>query len=295
MSDELGVFLNLTASGLTMGMIYAMLGVGLILLLRAVGVLNFAQGDFLAIGAYVGWWLAVELKLKLGFVILFLIIIAAACGALFMYTCYWPLRKSKWPQAMLICTIGASTIITELLPILFGTATKTVAPNIEGQITIGSFSLQYQYILVFVFCLLALLFIYILFEKTYAGKVMSAAAQQKYAAELIGIPTAMTTLVTYILVLVIACFSGYLLSPIYMVTTRLKNFQSKAFIGIVLGGTGSIKGCIVGSLIMGLIEAYSTYVTTLYQNVIVFGVLLLVLMIKPNGIFASSKSVTEKV
>ena len=166
--------------------------------------------------------------------------------------------------------------------------------NVSGSLVIGGFSLQNQYILIFGFCLLALAFVYILFEKIYAGKAMAAAAQNKYAAELIGIPTVLTTMCTYMLVLVIAGLSGYLLSPIYMVRTSLKNFQTKAFTGIILGGTGSIAGCIVGALIMGLVEAYSTYFTTLYQDVFVFGVLLIILLIKPRVLFKSYVGVQEK-
>lgn len=289
-----GTFLSLTATGLTMGMIYACLGVGLILLLRAVGVLNFAQGDFLALGAYAGWAITTQLHITgIGMVIL-LAVFLALFGIFFMFTCYWPLRNSKWPQALMICTLGASTVIAEICPLLCGSTAKTMEPNVTGSITLGEFSLQNQYVLVFAFCLLGLTFVWILFDKIYAGKVMAAAAQNKYAAELIGIPTILTTMCTYILVLLVAGFAGYLLSPIYMVRTSLKNFQSKAFTGVILGGTGSIMGCVIGSLIMGLVESYSTYFTTLYKDVFVFGVLLVILLIKPSGLFKSSIGVQEK-
>jgi branched-chain amino acid transport system permease protein len=285
------LFLQFTAIGLCLGTVYALLSVGLILLLRAVGVLNFAQGTILALGGYTFYFIAAKLNIEGVSAIILLVIMLAIFGALFMFSFYWPLRKTKWPQALLIATVGAGTIIQELCLIIVGTNIYMVPPIIPGALRIGEFVLQYQFILVFVVCAVLMVLVYILFDKLYAGRAMSAAAQDKYAAELIGIPTTLTTLVTFVLVFLTT--GGYLITPIYFLSMSVAAFQSRAFAGIVIGGFGNIKGAIIGSLVVGLIESYSTYVTTTYKDVIIYMVLIVVLIVKPTGLFAGTRHVAK--
>lgn len=282
----MSTFLQLTAAGISVGMVYAMLSMGLILLLRAVGVMNFAQGSFLVLGAYTFFYVYNKLEITgvLGLIVMALFFLAF--GAFFMFTCYWPMRNSKWSQSLMITTMGASTVITELCLLICGSRQQTMKPIISGAIKIGSFILQYQYLFIFGVSLVIMLAIYIVFEKLYAGRAMSAASQNKYAAELIGIPTMLTTMATYMIVMFCAGFSGYLVAPVYFVRTTLTTFQMKAFAGIVLGGFGNLGGAIIGSLIIGLVESYSTYVTTTYKDLFVYGLLILVLIVKPSGLFS---------
>ncbi len=281
----MGMFLSLTGSGLAMGMIYAMLSVGLLLLIRAVGVTNYAQGDLLALGAYTAFFLMDRLDLSGLPMILLMILLFACFGAIFMFTCYYPLRKTKWKQSIMVCTIGAGMVIQEICMIVCGSMVKPMDPIIPGTLTIGTFVLQYQYIVVFLLSILVMVGVYLLFDKVYAGRAMQAAAQNSYAANLIGIPAILTTLGTYIIVMMISGFAGYLVAPIFLVRTTLNTLQSKAFASMVLGGFGSVPGAVLGGLLIGLIEAYSTYFTTVYKDVFVFGVLLLTLLIRPQGIF----------
>ncbi|MBC8535141.1 branched-chain amino acid ABC transporter permease [Clostridiales bacterium BX7] len=279
------MFLSLTGSGLAMGMIYAMLSVGLLLLIRSVGVTNYAQGDLLALGAFTAFFLMDRLNLNGLPMILLMIVLFACFGTTFMFTCYYPLRKTKWNQAIMVCTLGAGMVIQEVCLLVCGSMVKPMEPIIPGTLTIGSFVLQWQYIVVFFVSLLVMVAVYLLFDKLYAGRAMLAAAQNSYAANLIGIPSILTTLGTYIIVMMIVGFAGYLVAPIFLVRTTLNSLQSKAFASMVLGGFGSVKGAVIGSLMIGLIESYSTYFTTVYKDVIVFGVLLLTLLIRPQGIF----------
>ena len=167
-----------------------------------------------------------------------------------------------------------------------GSRRQTMAPIVSGSFKIGSFILQYQYVFIFGVSVLIMLAIYVLFEKLYAGRAMAAASQNKYAAELIGIPTMFTIMATYMIVMLCAGFAGYLVAPVFFVRTTLTSFQSKAFAGIVLGGFGNLKGAIMGSIIIGLVESYSSYITTTYKDLVVYGILLLVLIFRPQGLFA---------
>lgn len=283
----MGMFLSLTGSGLAMGMIYAMLSVGLLLLIRSVGVTNYAQGDLLALGAFTAYYF-MDMK-ALGTLpsLVLMFIMFAMFGLIFMFTCYYPLRKTTWKQAIMVCTIGAGMVIQEVCMLVCGSMVKPMDAIIPGSLTIGSFVLQYQYIVVFVLSIVVMVGVYLLFDKVYAGRAMLAAAQNSYAANLIGIPSILTTLATYIIVMMIAGFAGYLVAPIFLVRTTLNTLQNKAFAAMVLGGFGSVPGAVLGSLIIGLLESYSTYVTTVYKDVFVFGIMLLTLLIRPQGIFGA--------
>ena len=289
----MGMFLSLTVNGIVMGMVYALLGLGLVLLLRAVGVTNFAQGDLLVLGAYISHYAIVTLKLPALPAILLIGLLLVAFGIIFMFTCYWPVRKNKWPQATLVCTLGASMLIPDLCMVIFGTQIKTMPPIANGSVRVAGAFLPYQYFFIIAVCVVIVIAIFLLFDKLYVGKVMSAASQNQYAAQLIGIPVTLTIMAIYILVMIVAGVAGWLVAPLFLVRSSLSSLQLKAFAGVVLGGLGDLKGAIIGSLIIGLLEAYSTYFTLEYMDAFVFLVLLLVLLIRPQGIFGAY-AVSEK-
>ena len=116
---------------------------------------------------------------------------------------------------------------------------------------------------------------------------MSAAAQNKYAADLLGIPTNLTTMITFCIVVIMVGIAGWLLAPIYRVSSGLAIFQTRAFAAMIIGGFGSLPGAIIGGIIVGLLESYSSYVTSTYKDVIVFGFLLIMLVVRPQGILGS--------
>jgi branched-chain amino acid transport system permease protein len=279
--------MQLTASGLAIGMIYALMAVGLVLLLRAVGTMNFAQGDLLTFGAYVTYWLTMQLRFSVLNTVLSALIIFFLFGILFMFTVYWPVRESSWPQAIIICTIGASTIIKNSMSIIWGSRSLKIDPIVPGSVEIFNVFIEKQYFVVIGVAILIIIGVFFLFDKLYCGTVMQAAAQDKYAATLIGIPTAITTAATFIIVISIVGIGGYLVAPVFVVSIALGRLQLRAFAAVVIGGFGNLKGAVISSVIIGLIEAYSTYITTIYKDAVVFVILILVLVFKPSGLFGN--------
>lgn len=285
-------FLPLTVSGLCMGLIYAMLGMGLVLLMRAVGVMNFAQGDLMVIGAYVSFWLTNSLNLPTIPMIFCCLIIFSINAAIFMYGCYVPVRNSKWSQAAMICTLGADMIIREALVLIFGADYKAMDPLLPGLLKIGPVIIEWQYVAVILLSIIIIWAVFTLFDKMYVGKAMMAASQDRYAAQLLGIPINLTVYCTYMIVMIVCGLAGWLIAPLFLVSTALSTLQSKVFAGMIIGGMGSLKGAVLGCIIIGLVESYSTYVTTTYKDVVVFGALLLMLLIRPQGLMGESN--TEK-
>ena len=158
-------------------------------------------------------------------------------------------------------------------------------PIVDGLTHIGSAYFNNQYILILVIGGGLMLGVYVLFEKTFIGKIMQATAQDRYASNLIGIPTIVAISGTYMVSMCLSGVGGWLASPLFLVSQSLGSMAQKAFAGIVLGGFGSVKGAIVGCILIGLIESFSILITDSYRDAIVFFVLIVVLVIRPTGIF----------
>lgn len=281
----LSVIIQLGVTGLAMGMIYALLSMGLVLLIRAVGVMNFAQGDLLMLGAYITYGFSVQAKMS--FIPMFFcsLLSFVAFAVIFMFTVYWPTRRSTWPVAVIICTIGASIAIKEGVQLIWGRIALTMPALVSGSMRLGNVILEYQYLLIIAVSAIIVFLVFTLFDKLYVGRCMQAAAQDKYMAELLGIPTIITIGATYAIVMSVAGTAGYLVAPLFLVQSSLGLLQLKAFAGVVLGGYGNLKGAVLGSLIIGLIESCCTIFTTTYRDAVVFLVLILVLVFRPQGIF----------
>ena len=291
------VVFELTINGIAMGMIYALMAMGLILLIRAIGVMNFAQGDLLMLGAFITYGLGTQINLPFYAMIPAAMICFAIVALIFMFAVYWPLRHASYPAALVISTMGASMVIREVATLIWGSlplAAPFIIPRrgieifglkIGRTITIFGSKVQVQYLLTILVGMVLIFAVFTLFEKLYAGRIMQAAAQDKYAAQLLGIPTIYTTAATYLIVVTLASIGGYMISPIFLVNNTLGTLQLRAFAGVIIGGFGSIGGAIFGSLIIGLVESYSSMFTTTYRDAVVFSVLILVLLFRPQGLF----------
>ena len=286
------LYIQLAITGVSMGMLYALMAMGLILIVKAVGVLNFAHGQLFMLGAYLTWMLTYQLNLPLWGVILCGIVVFAICGAAYMFACDWPLRNSPWKVTVIISTLGASIALEELVRIIWGSNPMTMKPIVDGTIYIGSAYLSYQYLFIILIGGGLMAFVYFLFEKSFIGKLMQATAQDRYAADLIGIPTIVAIVATYMISMCLSGTGGWLAGPLFLVSQSLSNFAQKAFAGIVLGGFGSVKGAIVGCILIGLIESFSVLITDSYKDAIVFLVLIVVLVVRPTGIFG--EKIAEK-
>ncbi len=291
------VLFELSINGIAMGMIYALMAMGLILLIRAIGVMNFAQGDLLMFGAYITYALGTQFELPFHFMVPTAMVGFALFALAFMFLVYWPLRNASYPAALVISTMGASMVIREIATITWGSlplrapylipreGIQILGTKIPRVLTILGSRVQSQYLLTIIVGAVLIFLVFMLFEKLYAGRIMQAAAQDKYAAELLGIPTIITTAATYIIVVTLASIGGYMISPIFLVSNTLGTMQLRAFAGVIIGGFGSIKGAILGSLIIGMVESFSSLFTTTYRDAVVFSVLILVLLFRPQGLF----------
>lgn len=288
---SLSLFSSLAVNGIAMGMVYALIGMGLILLVRAVGILNFAQGDLMMLGAYIAACLLLDFELPLWAMLPIAFLWFAIVGIIFMFTIYWPLRKATYAQATIIATMGASITLQELVKLIWGSQPRTLPALVlddagkSAVLRIGNITLQWQYLIIIAVGALIIFLITQLFEKLYVGKMMQAACQDSYAANLLGVPSILTICATYMIVMCVCGTCGYLVAPIFMVRSTLGTLQLRAFAGVVIGGFGSIKGAVIGCLLVGIIESFSTIAFSGYKDVTVFLLLIVFLIFRPTGLF----------
>jgi branched-chain amino acid transport system permease protein len=285
---------QLLFTGLGTGALYALVALGFVLLIRAANVVNFAQGDFSMLGAYamvvlfsglgVPYWLSLVLVVPL----------MAAFGVVFAGATYWPLRfRGQVP--VIISTIGASILLGNLVLVLYGPSPQVLpglfdAPGFQ----VGGVFMDSQYCAIIGFAVLLVVLQYLVFEKTLLGKRLQATSQDKEMASLLGIPVARMVLITFAYSAALGGFAGVLLAPILFVSVGMGALISlKAFAANIIGGFGSIPGAIAGGVALGMVETFgAAFISVPYKDAIAFGVLLLFLLIRPQGLFG--ERVAEK-
>jgi branched-chain amino acid transport system permease protein len=274
-------------TGLTVGSIYALLAIGFVTIYNITGILNFAQGEFAMIGAMTCITL-VNAGLPMFPAIILAILITAAIGLIVERTAILHARNTS-VIILIIITIGISTFLKGLGLIVWGTNPKQLAPIIKAdpiEFMGAVINPQSIFIIIILFTLLALL--YVFFEKTYIGSALRASEKNPRAARLMGINTSTMSALAFTLAAALGAIAGIMITPITDATYEMGFLIGvKGFVGMVIGGMHSIPGAVAGALIVGLLETFSSaYISTFYSDAIMFTVLILVLFIKPNGIFA---------
>ena len=276
--------LQLLISGMSMGIVYGLIAMGMVLIFRSVGIMNFAQGEFLMFGGYFCYTFNQILPIVVSLLLASLSM--GVVGVLFMRSSYWPLRNAQ-AKAIIVSAMGASIAFKEGARLIWGSIPVSMDRVVEGTVKIGTASVQWQHIAIIVVSAVIMILVYILLEKTFIGNMMQATAQDQYMASLTGIPVIFSIGLTFSLSAMITGVGGGLLAPIFFLNNVMGGTAgAKAFAAIVIGGFGSVPGAIIGGLIVGLVEAFGgAYISSTYQLVLIYVVLIAILMIRPQGIF----------
>ena len=276
-------------SGLSLGSIYALMALGYTMVYGIAKMLNFAHGDIIMVGAYAVVTSVLTLGMPPLVAILISIAVCALLGITVEFLAYRPLRQAP-PLAVLITAIGVSYLLQNLALLIYGSEQKAF----PVLFTIPSVELGGMYIDGITIATMAVLSLFI--NRTRMGKAMRAVSEDKEAAELMGISVNRTITVTFAigsaLAGVAAIFYGAAYTYIRPTTGAMPGI--KAFTAAVFVGIGSIPGAMLGGVLLGVIEQLSkTYISTLWADAIVFGVLVAVLVVKPTGLLG--KRISEKV
>jgi branched-chain amino acid transport system permease protein len=268
-----------------MGSIYALVALGIALIYSAVSILNFAQGEMVILGAYLGLFFFVSLGIPYFFSFLLVILFMGVVGYLFQKAVYYPLRNRHF-LAVLVGTIGTATFMQESVKIVWGPI-PLFFPLLFGSsvVKIGPVRVVPQHILILTLSTSLMVFLFF-FQKTSLGRKMRATAQDKEAAGLLGVNTRRMIALTFIMSSSIAGIAGILLGPLFFLTPYMGlSITVKSLSGTIIGGFGSIPGAILGGLFVGLAEILcAAYISSTYKDVFVFLILILFLILRPQGI-----------
>lgn len=287
-------FINQIINGLSTGSMYALVAIGYTMVYGIAKMINFAHGDIIMAGAYFA-------LIAMGFVgpisaILFSIVATAALGVLTEKVAYKPLR-GKGSLEVLITAIGVSYLLENVFLLIFGSAARTF-PQImpKGTINLGGISIKYITVITLVVTAVCTAVLLFFINKTKLGKVMRAVSEDQGAAQLMGINVNTTVSLTFAIGSGLGAIAGVIYGCAYSLITPYIGLMLgiKAFIAAVLGGIGSVPGAMVGGLMLGVAESLTiAYISSDFSDAVVFGILILVLLVKPAGLFG--KNVREKV
>jgi branched-chain amino acid transport system permease protein len=285
---------QLLFTGIGIGSIYALVALAFVLLFRATNAVNFAQGEFSMVAAYLMVVFAVDLDWPYWLAVLGTLIGMALLGALFNLSVYYPLRHRGY-LPVIISTIGAAIFMQNAVLALYGPEPQVLPGwfNTDG-INIGPVFFSTQYLLIVTVTIALVALQYWIFEHTLIGKKLQATSQDKEIAALVGIPVPTMIMITFVYSALIGGIAGILVAPVLFVTIPMgSNLALKAFAATIIGGFGDVTGAIVGGLAIGLIETFgAAYISVPYRDGFAFLVLILFLVFRPQGIFG--ERVSEK-
>jgi branched-chain amino acid transport system permease protein len=274
-----------------MGCIYALVALGFVLIYNATQGLNFAQGEFVMLGAFglyaalaagLPYWLAVPAAL-LGMAVL---------GYVFQRLVFYPLRDRSW-IFFVIATIGFSIMARNAALLIWGPNTLQVPSFLSATpIMIAGVMLAPEKAAIIIVTFVVLALQYGLFFHTDLGRRMRASAQNAEMAQLVGIRPRQMIALTFMLSAALAGIAGILVAPLFMIDPQMGgSVILKAFIAIIIGGFGSIPGAVLGGLLVGVLEILvAVYVSSVYKDAISFGVLMFFLCACPRGIFGEASA-----
>ena len=291
-------FLTNLINGLSLGSVYAIIALGYTMVYGIAKMLNFAHGDIIMVGGYVCFCAVNYLGLPTGVGVLLSIVACTVLGIVIERLAYKPLRSAP-SLDVLITAIGVSYFLQNAALLIWGSDTKSFPsvvnlPSVslfDGQLVVSAIT-----IVTVIAGVVVMVGLMMFTGKTRMGKAMRACSEDRGAATLMGINVNSTISLTFAIGSGLAAVAGVLMCSAYptLIPTTGSLPGIKAFTAAVIGGIGSIPGAFVGGLVLGVIEIFAkAYVGTQLADAIVFGVLIVVLLVKPSGLLG--KTVREKV
>ncbi len=282
------IFLQLVISGISQGCIYGLIALGFVLIYKGTETVSFAQGDLMMLGAFAGLACMTMLDFPFWLAVLCAVTGMGLFGFLIERVVIRPiLGQPAFTIVMLTIGIGyvARGAIT-MIPVI-GTETHTMPVPYKDQIwRLGTLVVNVEQLVVIAVTAVLCVALYALFRYSKIGIAMQASSQNQLAAYYMGIPVKRINGLVWALATAVAAIAGLLLAPITFVHANMGFIGLKAFPAAVVGGFGSLPGAIVGGLIIGIVESLAGfYAPAGVKDVAPYVVVLIMLMVKPNGLF----------
>lgn len=275
--------------GLLIGGLYAIIGIGMTLIMGVLGIINLAHGQIMMIAMYVTWllwqYVGIDPYLSIFITIPFVFFLGQGISKYLLY----PLikKESILPENQVLMTVGIGMVLVELSRSLFSSDYRSVRTSYTGSsLHLGQISLSVPLTIAFVISIILTIGLFILLMKTDLGRSIRATAQDRDAATLMGISAKKITILTYGIGSALVGAAGVLLLPVYYLFPDVGPiFTVKAFVITILGGLGSPIGAIAGGIVLGVAETFgATYISMGYRDAVGLVIFLLVLVFLPGGL-----------
>lgn len=284
-------FLQAVIDGLLIGGVYAVISSGLTLVFGVMGIINFAQAEFLMLGMFVAYfaWQLLGLDPLIGSLISFVVIFCL--GVLVQMTLIQRVLRAP-PVAQIFATVGLLIVIENAALIAFGSDFRSVSTSYQtSALRVGPIFVSVPYLAAFLMSLLSGCALWLFMNKTWYGRAMRATAQDPMAANLMGIDADRMRQIAFGLGVGLTAFGGAVILPYFTVHPTVgQQFVVLMFTVVVLGGLGSVAGAVVGGLTVGVIQSVSTlFFPIQLQNLILFIVFITMLALRPTGLIGAAR------
>ena len=278
-------FLQLVFAGLSQGAVYALIAIGFVAVFTVSGVINLAQGEFAALAGLVAIS-AVGSGLPLPAAAVLAVATVAVVAVLMERLTIAPVKRMT-TLVSLILTLGVSTGLKALMLLVYGPNAEGLTPITPGGFTVGGVSIRYQELWILAVAAVVASAVYWFYERTLAGKALRACAEQPVAARLVGISLGRASLMAFLIAGCVGAVAGVMASPIYFTSWESGlTLGLKGFVAATLGGLVSVRGAVLGGLLLGVLENLTAgYVSTGLRDAVAFLLLIVVLVARPSGIF----------
>lgn len=283
------LFLQQVLNGLTLGGIYCLVALGLTLVYGILHVPNFAHGAFYMVGAFVSFHLMNALGFNYWLAMLGSTICVAALSVLAERIVFHPLRHASGLQPM-VAAIGVLLFLEAAAQAIWGADFQRMQTPYNGIVDLAGVTAPVQRLLIIGAAFALMMALHLFLTRTVTGSTIIAMAQNRDGASLVGIDANRVAMLTFALSGALAAIAATLYAPINLVYPAMGNLViTKAFVIIILGGMGSVPGAIVGGLIIGFAESFGAfYLSTDYKDIIAFALLVMILSVRPQGIFTKA-------
>lgn len=300
MGNIFGQFLQFLLTGVTVGSIYALTAVGFTIVYNCTQVVNFAQGEFVMLGAMMAAVLvpvlaatgAIPLPLVLPLACVISIILVTLIGCALGTSLLRPLRTGT-TVGLIILTVGASILLRGLAMLLWGKEPIGLPEMYEQHVLhIGPASIQMQSVWILLTTLVLVVLLWLFYKYSLIGRGMRACASCKHGAKLVGINTNRMTVLSFALAAGVGAVGGVVMFPVTYAQYDMGTMLGlKGFCAAILGGFGNFTGAIVAGVLLGVLESMGAgFVSSAYKDAIAFIILLIILFVRPQGVFGGRKS-----
>jgi branched-chain amino acid transport system permease protein len=284
------------ASGVVTGCVYSLIALSLVIVYKSTDVINFAGGEVVMLGGYLGMFALLYLGLPYPLIFVFGAVVTFAIGAAFDRVVLHKVLGRAVPGqsimvAMVIATVGLSYVLKGGVRIVpFTEEVRRLPPLFGGDpIFIGQIVLQRQDIAIVVIAVILMVALWAFFSLTYVGKALRATSQNPRAAALVGIPVRTMRMTVWGIASALAAIAGILLAPKLLITPDMGEIVILAFAAAIIGGFTSLPGCILGGILLGVIQnLVGLYISTEAIRVAPFVVIMLILVLRPQGLLGGS-------